>query len=191
MSSIDLRFSGIFMHGQDERKMRVEWGIVTTWIREHHNRGVQFMALDTFGKRIRALRMDRGLSRSEQETARKKLLQVKTQEGAPVWAEERRGVPARMWYRVDVAALFQCILESGDGTLQLAGIPPSSWQESDQQVGDDAASQLAGKSPTFYSENTTDINAQKRMRPTPGRKSRNRHNPEDRPKYGIEHYPDL
>lgn len=122
-----------------------------------------------------------GMSRTEQETARKKLLAIKTKEGVHVWAEERRGVPAKMWYRVDVVALFQCILESGTIVDQLAGIPPTRWQESDQQDGDDPARQLEGKPPTFYTENTTDINAQKRERPPQGR----------RKKYSIEHYPDL
>jgi len=40
-----------------------------------------------------------GLSRSEQETARKRLVQI------GVLEEKRRGVPARMWYRIDIQIL--------------------------------------------------------------------------------------
>jgi 5-methylcytosine-specific restriction endonuclease McrA len=45
-----------------------------------------------------------GLSRWEQETARKRL-RVTT-----FWQEDRRGIPAKMWYRVDLVSLYEAIL---------------------------------------------------------------------------------
>jgi hypothetical protein len=123
-----------------------------------------------------------GMSRSEQETARKKLLAIKTKDGAPIWSEDLRGVPAKMWYRVDVAALFQCILESGNAADQLAGIPPTGRKDSDQLDGDNPASKLVQKSPPLYTENTSDINAQKQKRATRTHAKKS---------YQPEDYPDL
>jgi hypothetical protein len=86
-----------------------------------------------------------GLTRSEQETARKILKQ------RPWWAEELRGVPARKHYRVDLDLLF----------AQLAGIQPTSRQGSSQQDGENptgkpATSQPANTETTIdHSETTT------------------------------------
>lgn len=53
------------------------------------------------------------LSRSEQETARKNLRQF------DFWIEERRGVPARLYYRVDFEALSSAILHANSPQSRL------------------------------------------------------------------------
>lgn len=72
-----------------------------------------------------------GMTRDEQETARKKLREC------PFWKEELRGVPAKMYYKVDVGLLLRMVV-GGDpdahGSTQLdggnapnceVGIPPA------------------------------------------------------------------
>lgn len=64
------------------------------------------------------------LSRSEQETARKKLIR------AGMIEEERRGVPARMWFRVNDGALADALIELRKSRNdQYAGFPQSGLQE--------------------------------------------------------------
>ncbi|MHB8408377.1 MAG: hypothetical protein ACYDHY_09865 [Acidiferrobacterales bacterium] len=60
-----------------------------------------------------------GMGRSEQETARRQL------RACSWWQEERRGVPARMHYRVNLDGLI----------AQLAATEPSSWLGSGQLDG--------------------------------------------------------
>lgn len=57
------------------------------------------------------------------------------------WHEERRGVPARLYYRVDLRALLAEIAQMADGL-------PSSRQRLRQQVGTPSASQPAEGVPT-------------------------------------------
>jgi len=104
------------------------------------------------------------LTRTEQETARKELRKRKILE------EERRGIPAKLYYRVDYDVLSEVIEafldrldapapEDDDGEpapVQLAGILPTSRRESSRQVGRVSAVQLAGKSPTISTENTSE-----------------------------------
>lgn len=106
-----------------------------------------------------------GLSRTEQETARKKLLQVKTVDGTPIWEEDLRGLPAKMYYRVNVAALFDLILVSGDAANKLAEILPTGKRETNHQAGDNPADRLEVNPPPFYTETTTDISAKNGRRP--------------------------
>ena len=49
------------------------------------------------------------LSRFEQETARRRLT------ARPFWHQERRGMPARLWFRVDLEALARVIDDTSDG----------------------------------------------------------------------------
>ncbi len=57
-----------------------------------------------FFKTIKQWEEETTLSRHEQETARKALRRFS------FWHEERRGVPARMYYRVDMAVLYNVLL---------------------------------------------------------------------------------
>ena len=49
------------------------------------------------------------LTRREQETARRDLRQLRTPAGAPVWEEERRGQPPRLYFRLNLDALMEVI----------------------------------------------------------------------------------
>jgi hypothetical protein len=80
------------------------------------------------------------LSRSEQETARATLRRL------GILIEERRGMPRRIFYRIDPARL-----------LQLAETLPSSRRESRRPVGGNPADKSAGILPSFITENTTEI----------------------------------
>jgi hypothetical protein len=80
------------------------------------------------------------LSRSEQETARATLRRL------GILIEERRGMPRRIFYRIDPARL-----------LQLAENLPSSRRESRRPVGGNPADKSAGILPSFITENTTEI----------------------------------
>jgi hypothetical protein len=96
-----------------------------------------------------------GLSRYEQETVRKHLIKNGLLE------EKRRGVPARLYYRLRFDMLKAAILEAYPEDVQIAETPQSSLQdESDPERGDSAdidrgvaTSQNAGLPPTI-SENT-------------------------------------
>ena len=79
-----------------------------------------------------------GLTRSEQETARRLLKDSKW------WQEERRGIPAKMYYRVDIDLLL----------VQLAGIQPTSRRGYGQPSGENPANQSTGKPPA-NTETTT------------------------------------
>ncbi len=81
-----------------------------------------------------------GLSRSEQETARRKLVEL------GVLFEKRQGMPAQLWFRVDLHALSE-ILKKVAPRLQASHLP----------VGGNPANKLAGKSPTAScTESTTE-----------------------------------
>jgi hypothetical protein len=100
-----------------------------------------------------------GMSRYEQEGARKKLRQVKSPDDEPIWEEELRGVPAKMYYRVNVNALFGCIIQYGE-------FPHTSMQETSEQDSGNPTDLNVGNPRTFYSKTTTDISAKKGKRPT-------------------------
>ena len=65
------------------------------------------------------------LSRREQETARRSLLLLRTADGVPVWEEQRRGQPARLYFRLNLEALSEVI-----ETYLNGGIVHSSMAES-------------------------------------------------------------
>lgn len=56
-----------------------------------------------FWKTMPEIQEETGLTRTEQENARRRLVQ------AGVLEEERRGVPARLWFRVDKAGLYRLL----------------------------------------------------------------------------------
>src|SRR5690606_10233062 len=98
-----------------------------------------------------------GLSRWEQETARKKLRQIKTSDGVHIWEEQRRGVPARLFYRVNVLALFQCIIDGP--AIQFVATPQSSVLDRNI-LDDDDATDLPAESPqSFYNTKNTTKNS--------------------------------
>lgn len=81
-----------------------------------------------------------GLTRSEQETARRSLRRHKW------WAEKRRGVPARMYYRVDLDLLL----------AQLAGNQPTGQSNPSHHDGGTSACQ-PGATPPANTETTRDF----------------------------------
>lgn len=86
------------------------------------------------------LQAETGLSRSEQETARKHL------KARGILKEELRGVPARMHYRIDgakLSALIRAALDDGEGP------EPTSWPEGGQPDGDNVANWQAETLPTI------------------------------------------
>jgi len=87
-----------------------------------------------------------GLSRSEQETARKRLIQL------GVMKEHRRGVPPRMWYHVD----FDILEEKLQEYQQNAGFQPFKRRESSHLKGDNSAIYKAGFQP-YISKTTSKI----------------------------------
>ena len=103
-----------------------------------------------------------GLSRREQETARRRLRQ------SGFWHEERRGVPARIYFRVDLDALQAALMgeregpspngnsappnrdghEGDEAPVKMGGSVPSSWADSAQLDGTDPPNKKGGIRPT-------------------------------------------
>ena len=91
-----------------------------------------------------------GLSRSEQETARRILV------ATSFWEEEARGLPRRMYFRVNLDELLSELANP----VQLAGIQPTGGRESSQPIGGD----VAGINTETTTE-TTDKDSLDRMSP--------------------------
>lgn len=109
-------------------------------------------------------REETGMSRWEQEEARKRLRRV------GVMREERRGIPARLWYQVDEVRLLELLGQPDQptepepdpgpeglnlGTTQMAGNPPSGRLEAFQPDGGKTSNWLATPQPTI-TETTTE-----------------------------------
>lgn len=62
------------------------------------------------------------LSRKEQETARRRLKELGN---GSVWHEQLRGVPAKLFYRIDLDALEALLLASKDETIGQSSMPES------------------------------------------------------------------
>ncbi|CAB3805322.1 hypothetical protein LMG28614_06183 [Paraburkholderia ultramafica] len=77
------------------------------------------------------------LSRTRQESARRRLKELGLLE------EALKGVPARMYYRVNLDRLTEFLLQNH----QLAGFPPTGWQIPDQLDGRVRAGQMGGSAP--------------------------------------------
>jgi hypothetical protein len=86
-----------------------------------------------------------GLGRSEQETARKVLVSLR------VLRTERRGVPARMWYQVDLLVLEEKLQQY----QQNAGFQQTRMRESSTQVCGDPADKFAAFPQTIIGTETT------------------------------------
>jgi len=87
------------------------------------------------------------LTRWEQESARTALRRL------GVWEEERRGMPRRLFYRINFDKLT---------VMLLAEKPPSSWRKNLRQDGGKTSDKTEEKPPTYIgteitTENTTDI----------------------------------
>jgi hypothetical protein len=106
------------------------------------------------------------LSRYEQEGARKKLLSVVSPSGAKLWHEELRGLPAKMYYRVDLGVLGECLegLAAGpkprpEGSQKPANkyaeTPHTGSGKPSKQVGGKPASTDAENPHTFYITEST------------------------------------
>ena len=89
------------------------------------------------------------LSRTEQATARKQLKRL------ACWQEELRGVPAKLFYRIDFDALDDLLSES-----KPSGIVETSFQESSNPVFRNPANKPSGILQTFITETTTEITSE-------------------------------
>jgi hypothetical protein len=76
------------------------------------------------------------LSRDKQESARKILRGL-----GGIWFEKRKDVPAQLYYRVDIRALH-------DRLIQLAGNQPTSWRKTRKQDGRQLATLITGNPQT-------------------------------------------
>lgn len=92
-----------------------------------------------------------GLTRREQETARRALRMA----SAPVcafWQEEERGMPSRLWYKVDSALLLEALSLLESPASQLGGNVPTSRAESAQQEGTNRTDKKGANVPTSRAE---------------------------------------
>lgn len=112
------------------------------------------------------------LSRWEQESARKALRAVTPE----FWHEERRGLPAKLFYRVDHDALesaLLAILHGGFATNKMEVLPPTGRRSCRQLVGGFPADRMEVFPPTFNTETTsenTNIFSDKRAPRVSGKK---------------------
>lgn len=110
--------------------------------------GKGFMEDGWFYKSREEWKNELGMSRKEQETARKKL----RNEG--VLEEHLRSLPARIYYRVNFDRLIEIMRIYYDAP-ETTG--KSSWTKSDQLDGTTMTSRKARKSLPYNTENTTEI----------------------------------
>ncbi len=109
------------------------------------------------------------LTRREQETARRVLLE------AEVLEERLSGVPARVHFRINMTRLTELLVTHGQlgasraasaaGASQLGGKRPTGWAESAQLDGTNQAPLLGGKRPT-NTETTTETTPKKQQQGT-------------------------
>ena len=102
-----------------------------------------------------------GLSRYEQEGARKRLREL------GVMQEHLRGLPATIWYRVNEERLLEGLSKvaqratsnpvpvGGKPAVQLVENQPTGWRKNHQLVGGKPPNKLAGFAPTFKGTETT------------------------------------
>lgn len=106
-----------------------------------------------------------GMTRWEQETARKKLRQVVSPSGVSLWREERRSVPAKLFYRVDIAALWELLLASSDPAIKNVVSPQSSMLDDNNLEGGDATDKSVAIPHSLYTETTSYNSGQSKKRP--------------------------
>lgn len=109
-----------------------------------HNR----MDAGWFYKTQKEIRDETGLTREEQETARRRLI------SAGVLEEDRRGVPAKLYFRVKADALELLLLKKIKEKTQNAGNPHSSMRESRIQECGNAADKNAENPQTSLRESS-------------------------------------
>jgi hypothetical protein len=104
-----------------------------------------------FSKTRDEWRSETYLSRTEQESSRKKLRSL------GILREEMRGLPATTHFSIDFKVLYELLEKS----LKLAGNLPSSWQKTRQQVGCKPTNKVAENLPSPYIDNNiyTDIDS--------------------------------
>lgn len=81
-----------------------------------------------FYKTVQAWKEETGLTRYEQESARKRLTQL------GILCVERRGLPARLYYRLDEAALNRSLSRFAQSGKQVCRFPQTSLPENSKQV---------------------------------------------------------
>jgi len=92
------------------------------------------------------IKKETGLSRDEQETARKRLIAL------GVLQEELRGVPATLHYKINSERLEQLLLAPDRVESQMGAIPPTRKRGSRQLDGGNAPSKKAATPPTSGGE---------------------------------------
>jgi len=108
-------------------------------------------------------RAETGLSRREQESARKAL------RAAGVLQERLCGVPAQLHYRVELSALLSA-LNAGDGANKEGESEPASWYETIQPVGTKRTNKEVRNVPTstvITTETTTETASKEREHTPP------------------------
>ncbi|NMV37022.1 hypothetical protein [Ralstonia insidiosa] len=90
------------------------------------------------------------LPRARQESARRRL------KALGLLDEDRRGVPAKLYYRVNFERLYQLLLQSN----QLAETPPTGWSEVRLQGGGNSTDKPAEAPPTIRTQTTAQTNAE-------------------------------
>nr|MDQ3828913.1 hypothetical protein [Candidatus Tectomicrobia bacterium] len=113
-----------------------------------------------------------GMGRSEQETARKHLRRT------PFWQETRRGVPAKLYFRIDLERLAEALLtqpppkgkprQNRKQNHQNAEIPQSSLQGSGKLVCEDPTDKPAG-----FPQAITETTAETTLPETPSEREHN------------------
>jgi hypothetical protein len=97
------------------------------------------------------------LSRKEQETARRRLKELA---GGAVWQEQLRGVPAKLFYRVDMDALEALLVATKDAPIVQASMPESDILERPNRANKiDRIGQ-----PLIRTETTTEITSETTQR---------------------------
>ncbi len=71
-----------------------------------------------------------GLSRREQETARRRL------RSTDFWEEEQRGLPPRLYYRIDLLALKEAIKRMQSGEVEAPTPPPAPFKEAEKPASE-------------------------------------------------------
>lgn len=109
-----------------------------------HNR----MAGEWLYKTREEIKKETGLSRDEQETARKRLVAL------GVLKEALRGVPATVHYKINTERLEELLLAPDQAESQLGATPPTRRRQSRQQDGGNTPNKMAATPPTSRGEPT-------------------------------------
>lgn len=92
------------------------------------------------------IKKETGLSRDEQETARKRLVAL------GVLEEDLRGVPATVHFKINTERLEALLLAPDQEESQMGATPPTSWRQRTQQDGGNTPNQMAVTPPTSRGE---------------------------------------